>query len=72
MFLFSSVRHIVGSVAQPRALFQRFSRDESGATAIEYAMICVVLGLAIIAGMQTFGSVLMEALPKTVQFPKWE
>ncbi|WP_370644723.1 hypothetical protein [Methylorubrum sp. B1-46] len=35
-------------------------------------MICVFVGLAIVTGMQTFGSVLMEALPKTVQFPKWE
>ncbi|WP_455959087.1 Flp family type IVb pilin [Methylorubrum aminovorans] len=72
MSQFSSVRHILGSAAQPFALFRRFSQDERGATAIEYGMICVFLGLAIVTGMQTFGSVLMEALPKTVQFPKWE
>jgi pilus assembly protein Flp/PilA len=35
-----------------RSLFTRFIRDESGATAIEYALIAAVIGLGILTGAQ--------------------
>jgi pilus assembly protein Flp/PilA len=35
------------------SLFQRFVADESGATAIEYALIAAVIGLGILSGAQT-------------------
>lgn len=34
-----------------RLLFQRFLRDESGATMVEYAVIVTVLSLVIVAGV---------------------
>ncbi|RJG47083.1 MULTISPECIES: Flp family type IVb pilin [unclassified Mesorhizobium] len=34
-----------------RQLFQRFFRDESGATVIEYAVIVTVLSLVIVGGV---------------------
>ena len=37
------------------SLAQRFSRDQSGATAIEYALIASFIGLAIIAAAQAVG-----------------
>ena len=33
-------------------MFTRFLKDESGATAVEYGLIVVVLSLAIIAGVE--------------------
>jgi len=46
-------------------LFAQFGKDESGATAIEYALIAAIVGIGIIAALQnmktqlngTFGSV---------------
>ena len=37
-------------------MFRLFLADESGATAIEYALISSLLGLAIIAGATALGS----------------
>jgi pilus assembly protein Flp/PilA len=37
-------------------LFKRFSKDESGATAIEYGLIASLIGVAIILGATTLGS----------------
>ncbi len=34
----------------------RFIRDESGATAIEYGLIAALIFLAIVGGMTTFGN----------------
>ena len=34
----------------------RFVRDERGATAIEYGMICALIFLAIITGLTAFGT----------------
>ncbi|WP_096485581.1 Flp family type IVb pilin [Methylorubrum populi] len=48
---------------------RRFSRHNDGATTIEYGLICVFIGLAVLAGMQVFGSTLMQAYPKIVSFP---
>lgn len=36
-------------------LFERFARDESGATAIEYGLIAALIALAITAGATTLG-----------------
>jgi pilus assembly protein Flp/PilA len=33
-------------------LIRRFGRDESGATAIEYGLICSLIFLAIVSGVQ--------------------
>jgi Flp pilus assembly pilin Flp len=38
------------------SLTSRFCRDESGATATEYAMLIVFVALAIAVGAQAFGS----------------
>jgi pilus assembly protein Flp/PilA len=36
-----------------KTLFARFVKDESGATAIEYGLIAAIVGVGIIAGLQT-------------------
>jgi pilus assembly protein Flp/PilA len=36
----------------------RFAREESGATAVEYAMIAVGLSIVIVAAAQSIGSIL--------------
>lgn len=41
-----------------KSLLTRFSRDESGATAIEYGLIATLIGVAIIAGATALGSAL--------------
>jgi len=41
-------------------LIKRFSKDESGATAIEYGLIAALIALAIIAGAGALGSALNE------------
>lgn len=38
-----------------RRLFSRFMSDESGATAIEYALIAVGISVMIVAGVQALG-----------------
>ena len=38
------------------ALFKRFQKDGSGATAIEYALIAGLVAVAIIAGLSTLGT----------------
>jgi pilus assembly protein Flp/PilA len=43
-------------------LFSRFLRDEAGATAIEYSLICAILGAAVIAGISSFRGDLLTAL----------
>jgi pilus assembly protein Flp/PilA len=42
------------------SLTRRFRRDESGATATEYAMLLVFVALAIALGAQTFGNSLSD------------
>jgi len=39
-------------------LFARFVKDESGATAIEYALIAAGIAIAIIAAVQSLGKTL--------------
>lgn len=39
-------------------MFTRFLSDESGATAIEYALIAALIGLVIATGAATLGSAL--------------
>jgi pilus assembly protein Flp/PilA len=41
-------------------VFQKFLRDESGATAIEYGLICAGIALAIIAAVGLAGDKLVE------------
>ncbi|MGB4102055.1 MAG: Flp family type IVb pilin [Alphaproteobacteria bacterium] len=38
-----------------RALFNRFMRDESGATAIEYGLIAALIAVAIVAALLVLG-----------------
>jgi pilus assembly protein Flp/PilA len=40
------------------AIFARFMKDESGATAIEYGLIAALISIALIAGAQTLGGAL--------------
>ena len=42
------------------SLISRFRRDESGATATEYAMLIVFVALAIAVGAQAFGTALTD------------
>ena len=35
---------------------QRFARDDSGATAIEYGLIAALIGLAVVAGARLVGT----------------
>jgi pilus assembly protein Flp/PilA len=39
-----------------KTIFQRFVKDESGATAIEYGLIASLIAVAIIAGATALGS----------------
>lgn len=39
-----------------RQIFQRFIRDEDGATAIEYGMIAALISVAVIATLKTVGT----------------
>ena len=41
-----------------RNLVSRFVKDESGATAIEYGLIAILIGVAIIAGATALGGAL--------------
>lgn len=41
-----------------KTLFARFAKDESGATAIEYALIAAGIALAIITAVNTLGTTL--------------
>ncbi len=47
-----------------RKLVQRFVRDESGATAIEYGLIAAGISVAIIAVVQTVGGSLVGTFTK--------
>lgn len=47
---------------------KRFLRDEQGATAIEYGLICAGIAIAIIAILQTLGLKLVESLTKLLNF----
>jgi pilus assembly protein Flp/PilA len=47
-----------------RKLVQRFARDESGATAIEYGLIAAGISVAIIATVQTLGTNLTATFTK--------
>ena len=42
------------------SLTSRFLRDESGATATEYAMLLVFVALAVAVGAQAFGGALTD------------
>jgi len=42
----------------------RFRRDESGATAIEYALIAALLSVAVIAALQSLGGKLVGTYSK--------
>ena len=42
-------------------IFNRFVKDESGATAIEYSLIAALMAAAIITALSTFGSDLSTA-----------
>ena len=41
-----------------KTLFERFVKDESGATAIEYGLIAALISVALITGATTLGNTL--------------
>lgn len=43
-----------------KTFVQRFAADQSGATAIEYALIAVIVSIAIVASMRTIGDSVIE------------
>jgi pilus assembly protein Flp/PilA len=43
-----------------QSLISRFCRDQSGATATEYAMLIVFVALAIAVGAQAYGTALTD------------
>jgi pilus assembly protein Flp/PilA len=45
-------------------LFNRFVKDESGATAIEYGLLAALISVAIIASLQLIGPKLKAAFDK--------
>jgi pilus assembly protein Flp/PilA len=47
------VRHLEQGVPPMKNIFSRFVKDESGATAIEYALIAAIIGVGIIVGLQS-------------------
>jgi pilus assembly protein Flp/PilA len=47
-----------------KTLFNRFIKDESGATAIEYGLIAALLAVAIIAAVTAVGSQLSATFNK--------
>jgi len=47
-------------------LLRRFCRDEDGATAVEYGLICAGIALAIIAIIQSMGGNLVALLQKLI------
>jgi len=49
-------------------VFRRFLRDESGATAIEYGLICAGLAVAILTILQTLGTSLVAMLQRLLDF----
>ena len=44
------------------ACFKYFLKDNSGATAIEYGLMCAGIGLAILAALNTTGAELLAKL----------
>jgi len=49
-------------------LFKTFARDESGATAIEYALIAALLSVAVIAALQALGGKLSGTYNKVGEY----
>jgi pilus assembly protein Flp/PilA len=43
-----------------KTLFARFVKDESGATAIEYALIAAGIGIAIITAVNALGTAISD------------
>ena len=48
-----------------RHIFQRFVRDQSGATAIEYALLAALVAIGAIGGMGTLGNSVSESFVST-------
>jgi pilus assembly protein Flp/PilA len=49
-------------------LFRRFVSDKSGATAIEYGLICAGLAVAILTTLQALGTNLVAMLQRLLDF----
>jgi pilus assembly protein Flp/PilA len=47
-----------------KALINRFAKDESGATAIEYGLIAALISIAIIASASALGSGIANTMQK--------
>lgn len=55
-----------------RSALLRFSRDDGGAMALEYGLVCVFVVLMTVAAMRIFGDALIEGFPKLATFPTIE
>jgi len=49
-------------------VFRRLLKDESGATAIEYGLICAALAVAILTTLQALGTNLIAMLQRLLDF----
>ncbi len=50
-----------------RSVFRRFTRDKSGATAVEYSLVVAIVAVSAIAGMDAFGASLIDMLDHIAQ-----
>lgn len=50
-----------------KTLLAKFTKDESGATAIEYALIAAIVGIGIIAALQNVSTQLSATFNTTAQ-----
>lgn len=66
------IRQVRRSITLLRDAAGRMSQHDGGATAIEYGLVCTFVALAILVGLQSFGSTLTEVFPKVVSFPALE
>jgi pilus assembly protein Flp/PilA len=48
----------LGSLDMYSSIFETFAKDESGATAIEYALIAAIISVAIVASLSNVGTAL--------------
>jgi pilus assembly protein Flp/PilA len=50
----------------------RFARHETGATAIEYGLVCTGVGIAVLGAFRLYGSTLVDLFPRIFELFKFE
>lgn len=68
----SSVQRFAHVATSLRRAALGFSREEGGATAIEYGLVCAFVALITIGAMRILGAAIIEAFPKAINFPTSE